>query len=45
MQALIKPCNLLQTQSKSDVKEESYSNPKRKIITSNKPMKAAILNI
>ena len=33
MQALIKRCNLPQTRSKSDLKKESYRNPKIKILT------------
>ena len=47
IQALIKPFNLRQTRSKSNVKLESYSNLKKKIkiLTSDKPMEAVILNI
>ena len=44
MHALLQTYNLPQTLSKSDVKQESYSSPKFKILTYN-PTEAAILNI
>ena len=45
MQALIKPYNLPQTESKSIVYLESYSNPKIRVLTSIKPIEAIILEI
>ena len=45
IQALVSQCNLLQTLSKSNVKQVSYSTRKIKLLTFNKPHVAAILNI
>ena len=44
-QALNKPCNLMQTRSKSTTKQKGYSNQKIKFLFSIKPIEAAILDI